>query len=80
MQLVLVKIAARSSKAVKIQEVLTKHGCSIQMRLGMHEAAGDSCAEDGLIILKITPGQEVVNNLTADLQAVGDVEVKAVLL
>lgn len=80
MQLVLIKIKARTQKAVKVQEVLTKHGCNITLRLGLHEVGGENCANDGLIILQVKPDQQVVNELTAELNVLGDVDVKTVTM
>jgi hypothetical protein len=77
MQLVLVRIKARQTHAVKVQEVLTRHGCDIMLRLGLHEADA-ACADDGLIVLQVKPEQSAVNSLVADLKAVDGVEVKAV--
>lgn len=77
MQLVLVKIKSRQAHAVHVQEVLTRHGCDIMLRLGLHEA-GAACADDGLIVLQVKPDQTAVNGLVADLKAVAGVEVKAV--
>jgi len=42
----------RVHNAAKLQEVLTNNGCNIKMRLGLHEASADFCAEDGLIIIQ----------------------------
>lgn len=78
MQLVLIKVKARQAHAVQVQEVLTKHGCDIMLRLGLHEAGGAACADDGLIVLQVKPDQTAVNSLVADLKAVAGVEVKAV--
>lgn len=80
MQLVLVKIKARTQKAPRIQEVLTRHGCDITLRLGIHEVTDASCANEGLIVLQVKPDLRLVESLVADLQAVGDVEVKTVAL
>ncbi len=80
MQLVLIKVKARTQKAVKVQEVLTKHGCDITLRLGLHEVSEENCANDGLIILQVKPDQQVVNGLTAELNALGGVEVKTVVM
>ena len=42
----------RSKNAVQFQEVLTRHGCTIRLRLGLHEA-GDVCSEEGLVLLQL---------------------------
>jgi hypothetical protein len=78
MQLIIIKLKSRSSQAVKVQEVLTKHGGDIQVRLGLHGAAADNGDEDGLIILKVKSDQSVVNSLVSDLNSAGQVEIKNV--
>lgn len=80
MQLVILKCSGRSAHAVQIQEVLTKHGCDIMVRLGLHEVSSDECSNDGLIILQVKNDQNVVNSLTADLSGIEGVTVKTVSL
>jgi hypothetical protein len=66
-KLLIVKIEARSNQATKVQEVLTKHGCSIRTRLGLHETSPNYCAEDGLVILELADNQEDIQALRNDL-------------
>lgn len=47
-----IRMDNRVSNALKLQEVLTKNGCKIRARLGLHEASDDMCANDGLIVLQ----------------------------
>ena len=47
-----VSISKRIAEAVKVQQVLTEHGCIIKLRVGLHEA-GDVCADDGLVLLHL---------------------------
>ncbi|HBF39391.1 MAG TPA: hypothetical protein DDW50_18985 [Firmicutes bacterium] len=42
----------RSKHAGEVQNILTKYGCLIKVRLGLHEA-GNVCSENGLIILQL---------------------------
>jgi metal-responsive CopG/Arc/MetJ family transcriptional regulator len=42
----------RSRYAGEIQQILTRYGCLIKVRLGLHEA-GNVCSENGLIILQL---------------------------
>lgn len=71
MQLVLVKLLSRNVEAVRLQEVLTKHGCEIALRVGVHEHTGDACSNEGLIILQIRPDSKAVETLVADLKKIG---------
>ena len=52
-KLMLIKIDHRSTEAVKVQSVLTKYGCNIKVRLGLHEVSNDFCSNDGLIVLEV---------------------------
>lgn len=49
-----IEIQNREELAVNVQELLTKHGCVIKTRLGLHET-GNFCSPSGLIILEFAP-------------------------
>lgn len=72
-----VLINHRSKKAPDVQEVLTKHGCIIKMRLGLHET-GDVCSEEGLVILQVRGEEDEINALEADLNLVEGVKAKTI--
>jgi len=76
MQLVIVKLQARNTKALQVQEVLTKHGCDITVRLGIHEQGEGVCSPEGVIILQVKPDAKAIKSLVADLKAVGQLKVK----
>jgi hypothetical protein len=50
--IMIVKIGERRKKSPEVQEVLSKFGCSIKTRLGLHEA-GDVCSEEGVLVLEL---------------------------
>jgi hypothetical protein len=52
-KVVLIKIDHRSTEAAKVQGILTDHGCSIKVRLGLHEVSKELCANDGLVVLEV---------------------------
>ncbi len=66
----------RSDEAAKFQDILTKHGCAIKMRLGLHEIE-NVCAEDGLIILLLKADKKVVRSLEKDLKSMKGVKVNS---
>ena len=70
-----VLISKRIVEAVKVQQVLTKHGCIIRLRVGLHEA-GDVCADDGLVLLNLCGTRKEVAALKADLTRIKGVTVK----
>ena len=74
-KLLIVKVGERSKTAVRVQEVLTQHGCSIKTRLGLHEFAPE-CGErdEGLIILEVMGSNEEIGKLREALEAVESVK------
>ncbi len=52
-KVILIKIDHRSTEATKVQGLLTEYGCSIKVRLGLHEVSKEFCANDGLVILEV---------------------------
>lgn len=74
-----VLINHRSKKAMDVQQVFTRHGCSIRMRLGLHEA-GDVCSEEGLVVLQLVGSEEEVRALENDLNSVEGVKAKTMTI
>lgn len=75
-QILIVKIESRSNQALKVQEVLTKHGCAIKTRLGLHEVSPNYCAEDGLVILELSGKKEEIDTLQQDLEKLEGITVR----
>ncbi len=69
-------IDKRTEAAVRVQEILTKYGCSIHARFGLHEAGGASCEEEGLIILYLCDKEAVIQELESSLRVVKGVTVR----
>jgi hypothetical protein len=76
-KIMLVKVNHRVQKVPEMQEVLTKYGCSIKMRLGLHEA-GDVCSNQGLIILQLTGDEKEIKAFEKELSSVEGISVKLV--
>ncbi|HHV19830.1 MAG TPA: hypothetical protein GXZ27_13500 [Thermoanaerobacterales bacterium] len=74
--LMAVLINHRSKNAQEVQETLTKHGCIIKMRLGLHEA-DNACSEEGLIILQLGGDDTERDNLEKDLNSIEGVKAKS---
>lgn len=75
-----ITIDPRTSHAPQVQTVLTKHGCIIRTRLGLHEVRSASCSETGLIILHIHSELDEVKTLEKELLDVEGVKVKYMTL
>jgi len=70
-----VSVSKRTVEAVKVQQVLTKHGCIIRLRVGVHEA-GDACADGGLVLLHLCGTKPEIAALKADLNKIKGVKAK----
>jgi hypothetical protein len=70
-----VSISKRIAEAVKVQQALTKHGCIIRLRVGLHETGG-VCADDGLVILTLCGTKPEIAALKTDLNKIKGVQAK----
>jgi hypothetical protein len=62
-----IRMDNRTYNAVKFQDVLTKNGCKIKARLGLHEVSDDACSNDGIIVLQPYGSKEDVEALVREL-------------
>jgi hypothetical protein len=74
-----VMVDKRTVAAGKMQEVLTKHGCIINLRVGLHETSR-VCEEQGLILLSVVGSRKEVVALRADLGRIKGVQAKVMVL
>ncbi len=77
-KVILVKIDHRSTEAGKVQSILTKYGCSIKVRLGLHEVSKEMCANDGLIVLEVDDKKVTLNKIVKELNAIEYVQAQLV--
>ncbi|GAA0076093.1 hypothetical protein UT300005_04710 [Clostridium sp. CTA-5] len=75
-----ITIDPRSVHAKEVQTILTKYGCIIKTRIGLHELSQDSCSEQGLIILHINSNLDKVKVFENDLLDIEGVKVKYMIL
>lgn len=73
-----VRVDNRVDNAVKLQEALTKYGCSIKARLGLHEASETACANDGLIVLQPCGEKEEIEKLVKGLNDIEGITAKLI--
>lgn len=71
-----VLVETRSAAAAAVQEILTKYGCTIRTRLGLHTLDSPGCDNCGLILLELTGNQEECIRLENELWALESVKVQ----
>lgn len=76
-KIMVVKVNRRVQKANEMQEILTKFGCNIKVRLGLHEA-GDVCSNQGLIILQLAGDDAEIKAFEKELSGIDGVDAKLV--
>lgn len=69
-------IQERSKNALAVQNLLTKFGCSIKTRLGLHEVVDGFCSNSGLILVELTGDKTEMENLEVELRKLGEVEIQ----
>ena len=69
-------ITDRVQEVSAVQSILTKFGCTIRTRLGLHEVKDGSCARSGLILLELTGTKEEFVKLENSLLKVEGLVVK----
>lgn len=77
-EIISVVLDNRRADAPKIQEILTNHGCIIQIRLGIHEIQG--CSNQGLILLMAQGSENEINDLIKELSSYQGVKISSMII
>ena len=70
-----IKISNRLERAVSVQEILTKYGCIIKTRIGLHEEINGQCSPRGLILLEIINDEESIK-IANELCDIEEIEIQ----
>ena len=57
------RVDHRRANAAGLQETLTRYGCNIRLRVGLHEAGEGRCSDDGVILLQVCGEQDEVDRI-----------------
>ncbi|MFO7924805.1 MAG: hypothetical protein R6U58_14060 [Bacteroidales bacterium] len=71
-----VLITNREKEAGNVQSLLTKFGCSIKTRLGLHEISTDLCSPCGLILLELLGDTSEMDKLEKELDQLSGVQLR----
>jgi hypothetical protein len=75
-KIVLVKVEQRTDSAEMVQGILTDFGCSIKVRLGLHDVPCNTCSPAGLLFLQVSGDSEPIKEMVDELNAVDSVTAK----
>ena len=74
-----VLLVNRTSTASKFQEVITKHGCSIKTRIGLHTVTTEKCSTEGVILLETTGTEQEIKELEDSIKTVPGAQVQKMI-
>lgn len=70
-----IKVNNRIESAICVQEILTKYGCIIKTRIGLHEEINGQCSPRGLILLEIINDETAVD-IANELCDIEEIEIQ----
>ena len=71
-------VSNRVEEAARLQEILTKYGCTIRTRLGLHEASKEKCSRNGLILLELVGDSFKWEELENELNTIEGIVLKSI--
>ena len=71
-----IKLENRKNTAVELQDILTKYGCSIRSRIGLHDNEAGEIDDQGIILLELTGDLSEQQNLENALKDLNGIQVK----
>lgn len=74
-----IRISNRSQVNLSVQNILTKYGCTIKTRLGLHEVVEDNCSPEGIILLELLGLEAEMDLLEKELRNLPGVEVQKMI-
>lgn len=74
-----VYVGNRVKSSQMLQKALTDCGCSIKLRIGLHEVDEKTCAVNGLIILQVFGGAKASEKIKSILKKVPGIKIKEML-
>ena len=61
-----VKLTDRAESSIEFQQILTKYGCSIRTRIGLHHTENGVCTNNGIVLLDISEdAPELIKKLSS---------------
>ncbi len=62
-----VMLEQRDETAPNFQKILTKYGCNIKSRIGLHNVADNICSPSGIILLEVIGKEQDISSLEKEI-------------
>ena len=79
-KMVLIKVEQRTDSADMVQKILTDFGCSIKVRLGLHDVPCNACSPSGLIFLQVSGDDDPIKEMISELNNLDSVTAKYIAI
>ena len=76
--IIAMRLDQRTQTAASVQETLTKFGCNIKARLGLHDLSDDFCANYGIVILQVCGEKDELDKILLALNEISSVTAKMI--
>ncbi len=70
-----IKLSNRDETSKQMQDILTKYGCIIRTRIGLHDVDCGSCSPNGIILLEVI-NDELLPRLQKELCSIDNIEIQ----
>jgi len=71
-----VLLSHRIDTALKFQEIITRHGCNIKTRIGLHNVENGKCSISGIILLETIGKDEEIEFLENEIKTILDAQIQ----
>ena len=75
-----IKLPQRTETAPSFQNILSKFGCNIKTRIGLHDINETYCAQDGIILLEVIGKPELIESMLKELNLIEGISCKMMTL
>jgi ribose 5-phosphate isomerase len=72
-----IRLGERRKNSPDVQQILSRFGCSIKMRLGLHETES-VCSDEGLLILQLTGDTDEMKKLEKALNDMDGIKARMI--
>jgi hypothetical protein len=76
--IIAMRLQQRTQSAPAVQKTLTRFGCNIKMRLGLHDVSEDFCSNDGLVLLQVCGEKDELDKMLVELNEIKGVKAKMI--
>jgi len=79
-KIVAVKVGNREGVAQDMQRILTEHGCSIKVRLGLHDLPANACSPAGLVLMEVEGEDADIGAMVKKLDALPETSARYLVI